>query len=148
MSVHLSEIEMVYRFNQAVDNRLERGEINWKMLRQALDHCKEELAEMEEEILELDARIADDAPLELRELCEFTEPVVDGALDLIYVAANVLYAMGISDPYALFTAIHKANMRKILPDGTVLRNPAGKVMKPPGWYPASLIPLLEKEYGP
>ena len=43
---------------------------------------------------------------------------------------------------AVFAEVHRANMAKILPDGTVLRRHDDKIMKPPDWTPPDIARVL------
>lgn len=147
----MSPINDVYDFNQAVGNSFQRGQINEKMLLQAVQHCEEELCEMKDASTEL-FKLLDDqsgADVSLGKLATIVEPLADAAIDLVYVAINVLYALGIREGKAqeLWALVQAANMAKIPEDGFVLRNSAGKVLKPLGWQPANLLPVLMKEFG-
>ena len=63
------------------------------------------------------------------------------AADVIYVVSYMCAACGIPID-AVFAEIHEANMRKIGPDGTFLKNEFGKVLKPAGWQPADIEGVL------
>jgi predicted HAD superfamily Cof-like phosphohydrolase len=43
---------------------------------------------------------------------------------------------------AVFHQIHRANMGKVWPDGTVQRDEGGKVIKPPEWQAADISGLM------
>lgn len=64
--------------------------------------------------------------------------------DLIYVAVGASVSVGVDlNPYV--EAIHAANMSKC--DGTLGPRQVradGKILKPPGWRKADLLPLLRK----
>jgi len=64
----------------------------------------------------------------------------DAMIDAAYFALGGLVELGI-DPSPLWDIVHRANMAKLWPDGTVRRRPEdGKVIKPPGWQdPGPLI---------
>jgi predicted HAD superfamily Cof-like phosphohydrolase len=73
----------------------------------------------------------------LEEINEFIEAddiveQADAMIDLIYFALGTLVEMGIK-PDELFAIVHKANMAKVWPDGTVHYNADGKTIKPPAW---------------
>ena len=58
---------------------------------------------------------------------------VDALLDLLYFTYGSFVLMGI-DPYAIFNAVHQANMGKIFPDGQPHFDPeTHKIMKPDNW---------------
>jgi predicted HAD superfamily Cof-like phosphohydrolase len=50
----------------------------------------------------------------------------------MYFALGTLVEMGIK-PEKIFDIVHRANMAKIWPDGTVHYNETGKTIKPPSW---------------
>lgn len=59
---------------------------------------------------------------------------IDGATDLIVVALGFLISLGV-DPDACWSAVHKANMRKV--DGScgpIKHRADGQIGKPHGWY--------------
>lgn len=73
----------------------------------------------------------------LEELAEFAaadtlEDQADALIDLIYFAIGTFTMMGVK-PEALFDIVHNANMGKVGPDGRVLRNEQGKIVKPDNW---------------
>ena len=43
---------------------------------------------------------------------------------------------------AVFAEVHRSNMSKLLPDGSVLRREDGKVQKPPHWSPPDIAAIL------
>ena len=43
---------------------------------------------------------------------------------------------------SVFAEIHRSNMAKIQPDGTIKRRKDGKILKPESWTPPELSPLL------
>ncbi|GHU35789.1 hypothetical protein FACS1894172_18030 [Spirochaetia bacterium] len=73
----------------------------------------------------------------LEEIDEFIESstIVDQAdamIDLMYFALGTLVEMGVK-PEKIFEVVHKANMSKVWPDGTLHYNDMGKTIKPPAW---------------
>ncbi|MFD1955978.1 hypothetical protein ACFSL6_17820 [Paenibacillus thailandensis] len=73
----------------------------------------------------------------LEELTEFAaaDDVVeqaDALIDLIYFAIGTFTLIGVN-PAPLFEIVHEANMGKVGPDGKVLRDSQGKIVKPAGW---------------
>ena len=88
-------------------------------------------------------QLADEATAELRvklieeELQELKDAIAandiveiaDALTDLLYVVYGAGHAYGI-DLDECFDEVHASNMTKIQPDGTVLKNEHGKVIKP------------------
>jgi len=74
----------------------------------------------------------------LEELGEFMEAdtiedQADALTDLLYFTLGTFTLMGIN-PEPIFNIVARANLGKILPDGTVLRDVQGKIVKPDGWH--------------
>lgn len=67
--------------------------------------------------------------------------VLDGIVDSIWVRIGLALAMGLPVVDG-WDELARSNLAKILPDGTVLRNEHGKVMKPEGWTPPDLHGVL------
>ncbi|WP_424766261.1 hypothetical protein [Paenibacillus sp. sgz302251] len=63
---------------------------------------------------------------------ETIEDQTDALIDLIYFAIGTFTLMGVN-PEPLFNIVARANLGKIMPDGTVLRDEQGKIQKPDGW---------------
>lgn len=63
--------------------------------------------------------------------------VADAIADLLYVVYGAACASGIAMS-AIFEEVHRSNMSKIWPDGTVHKNEHGKVIKPETYSPADL----------
>ncbi len=62
--------------------------------------------------------------------------------DLLYVAFGTAERFGI--PIApVFAEVHKSNMSKIGPDGAIELRKDGKVLKPAGYRPANVGPVLQ-----
>ena len=72
-----------------------------------------------------------------------TNPVdiADALGDMLVVIYGTAAAYGI-DLDAVVREIHASNMTKVQPDGTVLRDEGGKIMKPDGYRPPNLVPIL------
>ncbi|MDD9265987.1 hypothetical protein ACFPES_02970 [Paenibacillus sp. GCM10023248] len=94
----------------------------------------------------------------LEEIAEFMkaktiEDQVDALCDNQYFNLGTFTLMGV-EPEKPFDIVGNANLGKILPDGSVLRDPeTGKIMKPPGWEenfaPEPLLRLeLERQSNP
>jgi len=98
---------------------------------------KEEAEECDKAMEYLDAcRCFTHGP-ETTNLIEEWAEVIDAVCDLIYHLNNVSNMMGI-DLEPFFEEVHRANMEKA--GGP--RRKDGKVLKPPGWRPPHLIPIL------
>ena len=73
--------------------------------------------------------------------------VVDGLIDLIYVASGMLHSMGI-DSNAAWTEVQRSNMSKVDKDsGKVLKRDDGKVLKPEGYFPPDLVRVVKESWG-
>lgn len=72
-----------------------------------------------------------------------TNPVdiADALGDMLVVIYGTAAAYGI-DLDAVVREIHASNMTKVQPDGTVLRDEGGKILKPDGYRPPQLAPIL------
>lgn len=73
----------------------------------------------------------------LEELAEFmgaktVEDQADALTDMMYFILGTFTLMGIK-PENIFEVVAQANLGKIQPDGTVLRDSQGKITKPEGW---------------
>ena len=74
-------------------------------------------------------------------------PVVDGLIDLIYVAAGMLHSMGI-DSNAAWNEVQRSNMSKVDKDsGKVIKRGDGKVLKPASYFPPDLVSVVKKSWG-
>ena len=62
---------------------------------------------------------------------------------ILTTVAGTGYAYGIP-LYEVFLEIHRANMSKAMPDGTVTRREDGKVLKPANFRPADVKSVLER----
>lgn len=71
--------------------------------------------------------------------------VADSLGDLLYVVHQAANIWGI-DLEPVFPEIHRSNMTKFWPDGTVHRRPEdGKVLKPATYSPPNLGPIIEAQ---
>jgi predicted HAD superfamily Cof-like phosphohydrolase len=86
-------------------------------------------------------------PATRAELVGLVAEVADGGIDLIYVCAGLLHALGIPDPHSLWAEVHRSNMAKVdRKTKKVLRRPDGKVLKPEGWTPPNLVRKVEVQF--
>lgn len=92
--------------------------------------------------LELHARLLTEELSETLEAMRDRDPVevLDGLTDLVYVAYGAALHCGF-DLDAAFAEVHRSNMSKLMPDGTVLRRDDGKVLKGPRFTPPDLRAL-------
>jgi len=69
---------------------------------------------------------------------------LDGIVDQLYVLFGTIHTYGFSYEQITeaFARVHANNMTKVQPDGTVLRNAEGKIIKPEGFEPVDLSPVL------
>lgn len=70
--------------------------------------------------------------------------VADALGDLQYVLDGAACAFGI-DLEPVIAEIHRTNMLKVWPDGTTHKRSDGKIIKPPGWKPPELHPILQQQ---
>ena len=61
----------------------------------------------------------------------------DALADLLYVVFGTAVSFGI-DIEKVFNEVHRSNMTKVWPDGTVHYSESGKVVKPPSYSPANI----------
>lgn len=67
--------------------------------------------------------------------------------DILYVVYGAANTWGI-DLEPVFAEIHRANMTKVWPDGTVRKREDGKILKPPGWTPADISHIMASQSAP
>ena len=71
--------------------------------------------------------------------------VLDACVDQLYILLGTINAHGLQDLIGpAFELVHKNNMTKVGPDGKVLRNPDGKILKPQGFVPVDLTTLFKQ----
>lgn len=70
--------------------------------------------------------------------------IADGIADLLYVVYGTAVAYGL-DMELIFEEVHRSNMSKLQPDGTVLRREDGKILKPDTYSRPNLRPLIYKK---
>jgi len=70
--------------------------------------------------------------------------ILDGLVDKLYVTLGTAVSYGLADILpAAFQLVHENNMSKLGPDGKPIKDASGKVVKPEGYVPVDLRPLLE-----
>jgi len=148
----------VFQFNYYAGNERKPGRVNLPMLRQAVDHCEEEGKELNLAFIRWLQRAGECPPYEEAKL---QAEIADGAIDLIYVAANVLFALGVDVPRC-WNEIQHSNLSKFpdCPDcdgfeycsrcnntGKLppIKNADGKVMKPRGWVAPNLVSIIQED---
>ena len=71
--------------------------------------------------------------------------ILDACADQLYILLGTINAHGLQDLIGpAFELVHKNNMTKVGPDGKVLRNPDGKILKPDGFVPVDLTTLFKQ----
>ena len=71
--------------------------------------------------------------------------ILDACADQLYILLGTINAHGLQDLIGpAFELVHKNNMTKVGPDGKVLRNPDGKILKPQGFVPVDLSQLFKQ----
>jgi predicted HAD superfamily Cof-like phosphohydrolase len=69
--------------------------------------------------------------------------VLDACVDQLYILAGTINHHGLqSVVLEAFERVHNNNMTKVMPDGSVKRSPAGKILKPDGFIPVKLTDLI------
>lgn len=72
--------------------------------------------------------------------------IADAVADILYVTYGTADVCGI-DADAVFAEVHRSNMTKVQPDGSVLRRADGKILKPKTYSPPDIMGVLrEAEY--
>lgn len=72
--------------------------------------------------------------------------MADALADLVYVVYGAALECGIPLD-AVFDEVHRSNMTKVWPDGTVHYRDDGKVLKPPTYSPADVALILNRGIG-
>ena len=68
--------------------------------------------------------------------------VADALADIDYVVHGAAHEWGIPlDP--IMEEVHRSNMTKVWPDGTIHRREDGKILKPPTYSPANIEAVLK-----
>ncbi len=75
-----------------------------------------------------------------------TEPnlveILDACVDQLYILLGTVNTHGLQDVFQeAFERVHANNMTKVV-DGKVIRNEAGKILKPEGFKPVDLSDLV------
>lgn len=69
--------------------------------------------------------------------------IADGIADLHYVVSGTSLAYGIPEA-KVFAEVHRSNMSKANPDGSVNRRPDGKILKSIHYTPANIRAVLDE----
>jgi len=81
---------------------------------------------------------------------KWTAEMVDGAIDLIYVATGMIHALGL-DPQPFWDEVQRSNMSKFDkgPDGEyiVTRRVDGKILKGPNYFKPDLLRIVYEQSG-
>lgn len=131
----------VAAFNEAAETRIAGPHGPSSKLYQKL--FAEELQETALALQQLRSTPADDVVGTVNATTE----LADGLLDTIYIAVGWLRAMGLG-PQELWDEVHRSNMAKADPvTCKLLKREDGKVIKPEGWQPPQLKPIVARHLG-
>lgn len=97
------------------------------------------------DVWELRQKLIDEEYQELKDAVEAEDiiEIADACADLLYVVYGTALAFGIPIT-KVFEEVHRSNMSKVLPDGTVGRRADGKILKSPTYSPPNLEPILRE----
>ena len=71
--------------------------------------------------------------------------ILDACVDMLYILSGTINSNGLQELIEpAFELVHANNMTKVGPDGKVLRNPNGKILKPEGFKPVDLKQLFKQ----
>ena len=71
--------------------------------------------------------------------------ILDACIDMLYILSGTINSNGLQELIEpAFNLVHLNNMTKVGPDGKVLRNPEGKILKPEGFKPVDLKQLFKQ----
>jgi len=134
----LSNAQKIVEFHEAVGApvRLQPVVPSLEILQLRQKLLQEEFAEASEEWEKLTA---------VRQSGNHAQPIdvtdwVHELADLLYVTYGAILACGV-DPDPVFAEVHRANLSKA--GGP--RRADGKILKPPGWQPADVRRVIEKQ---
>lgn len=87
-------------------------------------------------------------PADIKELIKAIDDddiigIADAGADLHYVASGTMLSYGIPEN-EVFAEVHRSNMSKADPDGTVHRRDDGKILKSIHYSPANIGPIIQK----
>lgn len=72
--------------------------------------------------------------------------ILDAVTDMLYILAGTINSHGLQDLVGpAFELVHQNNLTKVGPNGKVLRDPNGKILKPQGFQPVNLKQLFKEE---
>lgn len=95
--------------------------------------------EADPELVSLRANLITEEAKEFSEAADKGDMVemADALVDIMYVVLGAAISLGI-DLEPIFCEVHRSNMTKVWPDGSVKRREDGKVMKPPTYRPPDI----------
>ena len=70
------------------------------------------------------------------------ENIAKELADIIYIVCGTAASYGIPLD-KVFDEVHRSNMAKLGPDGSVKRREDGKILKPDGWTPPDITSILK-----
>ena len=69
--------------------------------------------------------------------------IADALVDQMYVLLGTINSHGMQSMFLeAFSRVHENNMTKVGPDGKLLRDPSGKILKPSGFKAVDLTDLI------
>lgn len=74
------------------------------------------------------------------------EHLLDDDVDLVVVTLGSMMSMGV-DVQGAFNEVHRANMSKVFPDGTMHKDSNGKIIKPETFVGPNLAPFVHNGKG-
>lgn len=101
---------------------------------------------LEKKRAQLRQRLLQEEVTELKK-SEDLESVADAICDIMYITIGTAHEYGLSDRLSLmFDEVHKSNMNKLDEEGNPIYRKDGKVLKPEGWTPPNLMPILSRRF--
>ena len=94
------------------------------------------------ETLDLDQLTVETIPGDANDADEVA--VADAIADTLVVTLGAANTYG-QDAYGTYLEVHRSNLSKVWPDGTIHKRDDGKVLKPETYSPANLVAILETQ---
>lgn len=131
-----------------IANQMDREQTSIEIFMRACDQIVRDKPEAEIPEKEHELRV----DLINQEVCELFDAmashnireIADALADIIVVVKGTACTYGIILK-PIFDEVMKTNMAKVGPDGKVIKNELGKVMKPKGWKPPNFDSILEHQ---
>lgn len=97
---------------------------------------------IKDEVYELELEFATYPKEDLSDPCTYRPALAKEALDCMYHLIGLFVEMEV-DPLPLFREVHRSNMSKVNPDGTIRKAGNGKILKGKNYSLADLSHLAE-----